>query len=114
MYEYRCKFDGSVDGDTVDVIVDLGFETYRKMRIRMLDIDTPEEGEPGYDEATAFVENWFAREKSAIVRTVKMRKTNNDKKDSFGRYLGRFYHEGTDLSLNKELLRSKLAVPYER
>ena len=43
MYEYRCKILRIVDGDTVDVDVDLGFGTWmHKERVRLLGIDTPE------------------------------------------------------------------------
>ena len=43
MYEYRCKVVRVVDGDTVDVDVDLGFGVWlKKERVRLLGIDTPE------------------------------------------------------------------------
>ena len=43
MYEYNVKIVKVVDGDTVDVDIDLGFGmTYKKQRVRMLGIDTPE------------------------------------------------------------------------
>ena len=43
MYEYRCKVVHIVDGDTVDVDIDLGFGVWmKKQRIRMYGIDTPE------------------------------------------------------------------------
>ena len=43
MYEYRCKVVKIIDGDTVDVDIDLGFGVWlKKERIRMFGIDTPE------------------------------------------------------------------------
>ena len=43
MHEYRCKIIKIVDGDTVDVDIDLGFDIWMKNeRIRLLGIDTPE------------------------------------------------------------------------
>ena len=43
MYEYRCKVSRVVDGDTVDVDIDLGFGVWlHKERVRVLGIDTPE------------------------------------------------------------------------
>ena len=43
MYEYRCKVLRVVDGDTVDVDIDLGFGVWmKKERVRMMGIDTPE------------------------------------------------------------------------
>ena len=44
MYEYRCRIDRVIDGDTVDVDIDLGFGVWmRKERVRILGIDTPED-----------------------------------------------------------------------
>ena len=43
MYEYKCRIDRVIDGDTVDVDIDLGFGLWlRKERVRMYGIDTPE------------------------------------------------------------------------
>ena len=43
MYEYNCELDRVVDGDTVDVNIDLGFGIWlRKERVRVMGIDTPE------------------------------------------------------------------------
>lgn len=116
MFEYYCKLVRVVDGDTVDIAVDLGFQVeVKKMRIRLRGIDTPEEGDPGYQEAIDHVTNWFSWSDRAIVQTVKD-KNETDKKDSFGRYLGTFYPEnGTwGMSLNDELIDRGLAKEYRR
>lgn len=42
MYEYNAKLDRVVDGDTVDALVDLGFDTWKKVRIRMHGMNAPE------------------------------------------------------------------------
>ena len=42
MYEYKCQIDRVVDGDTVDVVLDLGFSILHKARVRLYAIDTPE------------------------------------------------------------------------
>ena len=42
MYEYKAIVDRVVDGDTIDVIIDLGFKTWKKVRVRMEGINTPE------------------------------------------------------------------------
>ena len=42
MYEYKAVVDRVVDGDTIDVIIDLGFSVWKKMRVRMEGINTPE------------------------------------------------------------------------
>ena len=42
MYKYNAKLDRVVDGDTVDALVDLGFDTWKKVRIRMQGMNAPE------------------------------------------------------------------------
>ena len=42
MYEYNAVVEKVVDGDTIDVIIDLGFKTWKKVRVRMEGINTPE------------------------------------------------------------------------
>ena len=42
MYEYNATLDRVIDGDTIDAMVDLGFDTWKKVRIRFLGIDAPE------------------------------------------------------------------------
>ena len=42
MYEYSCTVDRVVDGDTIDVILDLGFDILYRSRVRLYGIDTPE------------------------------------------------------------------------
>jgi micrococcal nuclease len=53
MYEYRAKVDRVIDGDTVDFIVDLGFNVTIKIRGRFAGVDTPERGHPDWSKATA-------------------------------------------------------------
>ncbi len=42
MYEYACTVERVVDGDTIDVTLDLGFDILHKCRVRLYGIDTPE------------------------------------------------------------------------
>jgi micrococcal nuclease len=91
MYEYRAKINTVVDGDTLDVTVDLGFNMRRDIRLRLLDIDTAETYGVDKDtkeykqgiEQTEFVKQWCDvstdTEWPFIIRT--------EKKGSFGRYL---------------------------
>ena len=50
MYEYNCEIKRVVDGDTVDVIIDLGFDIFYKSRVRLYGIDTPESRTRNKDE----------------------------------------------------------------
>ena len=50
MYEYNCQVTRVVDGDTIDVILDLGFKILYKSRVRLFGIDTPESRTRNKDE----------------------------------------------------------------
>ncbi len=109
MWQYRANFVRAVDGDTVDLLVDLGFKIYAKIRVRVVGVDTPERGEDGYREATEFVERWFEQhEGECHIETEKTGK--------YGRWLAKILPPGEvdgDLSLNQALLDSEMGVPYE-
>jgi micrococcal nuclease len=96
-----------VDGDTVDVVLDLGFRLTTTQRLRLLGVDAPERGTTLSREATEFVASWLEEHRgSAWVET---RKT-----DSFGRYLATVHRHLVGLSptLNAALLEAGLASPY--
>lgn len=109
MYEYQATPLNVVDGDTVDLRVDLGFGVYRVDRFRLLGINTPELH--AKDPAERKRAN-DAREKLAlllgtgpvVIQTVK------DKQEKYGRYLARILANGMDV--NAELVHLGLAVPY--
>ena len=90
MYRYRCKVVRVVDGDTVDVDIDLGFGIWmRKQRIRMLGIDTPE------SRTRDKVEKQYGLAAKAFLKkelgTSPILETTKDGKGKFGRILGTFY-----------------------
>ena len=109
MYEYRVKeVVRVIDGDTVDVILDLGFGLFKKERCRVAGVDTPEkrtrnlkEKKLGYD-ATAFAERWFAAEGDIVVKT--------EKDGKYGRLLG-WFHRG-DECFNHKLIDDGFAWTY--
>jgi len=107
---YRIiKIEKVVDGDTIDVMVDLGFGIYHKVRIRLFGIDTPEiygrvteeEKEKGM-KAKEFVEKWLESANELYIKTIK------DKKGKYGRYLGIVFNEKEE-ALNEILLNEGLA-----
>jgi micrococcal nuclease len=105
LYYYKADINNVVDGDTVDALIDLGMSTFSQQRLRLLGIDTPERGEDGFDEARTFmVETVLGRE--VVIKTVK--------KDSFGRWIAEIFRPGQVVSVNKEMLDLKLAVPYRK
>ena len=96
MYEYKCKILRVVDGDTVDVDIDLGFGVWmHKERVRMMGIDTPESRTRDKVEK-AFGLASKARLKELLpigsmqVLKTEIDKSGEDKKGKFGRILGDF------------------------
>lgn len=119
MYEYAVRrVERVVDGDTVDLEIDLGFYQFAVLRFRLLGIDTPEiYGRYATAEGTAakeFVENWFEGkffEGFTVVARTK-------KADSFGRWLVDLYAISSETSeaiyLSDDLLDAGLAKEYRR
>lgn len=69
-----------MDGDTADFEVDLGFRVSMTMRCRLLGIDTPERGQPGYEQSRGALFEMCAGYPLILS-------THKDKQEKFGRYL---------------------------
>jgi micrococcal nuclease len=120
MYDYKCKVVKIVDGDTVDVDIDLGFGVWlKKERVRIMGIDTPE------SRTRDKVEKVFglaakARLKELLgpnpVLRTQISKKGEDMKGKFGRILGDFdvYDATTDAwrPVTKIMIEEHHAVPY--
>jgi micrococcal nuclease len=110
MYEYNCKIVRVVDGDTVDVDIDLGFSHWiHNERIRLYGVDTPECRTRDDEEkaagllAKAFVEDALHVGGTYILSTRE--------KGKFGRYLGVIF-VSDKTSINAALVTEHLAVAY--
>ena len=110
MFEYKCKVTNVVDGDTVDVDIDLGFGVWlRDQRIRLYGIDTPESRtsdpfEKLYGKAaTEFLKKWLDGGDVTI-------KTHKDGRGKFGRILGELWV--FDTNVNKKMIEEHHAVEY--
>ena len=94
MYEYNCKILRVVDGDTVDVDIDLGFGVWmHKERVRIMGIDTPESRTRDIEEKRfGLASKEFVKTKMPIgsmqVLKTEIDKSGKDKKGKFGRVLG--------------------------
>ena len=109
MYEYRCKVVRVVDGDTVDVDIDLGFGVWlRDERVRLYGIDTPESRTRDKIEK---IYGLAAKDylKKAIGKECTLR-TKKDGKGKFGRILGSFIVDGVDI--NQKMIEENMAVAY--
>lgn len=87
MYEYRAVVLKVIDGDTVDLDIDMGLNVHVHERIRLDGINTPESNSKVAEERTAaFAATEFLR---ALLTDPKvMVKTKKDAKEKYGRYLG--------------------------
>lgn len=102
-YRYKARVDKWVDGDTLDLYVDLGFHHYVKTRFRLYGIDTPERGDALWGEASDFAKNAAPVGTDVIIDVFK-------DADKYGRWLVNIHVEGT--SVNDALVAAGLAVPY--
>ena len=121
MYEYRCRVNKVVDGDTVDVDIDLGFGVWlHNERVRIMGIDTPESRtsdavEKVFGEAAKHrVKELLSTGETAILKT-EVDRDGEDAKGKFGRILGDFLFdndEGEEERLTDILIREGHAVAY--
>lgn len=103
VYRYRVvEVRKIVDGDTVDLVLDVGFHLTAALRFRLIGIDAPERGQPGAVEATEFVRAWLATGNITA---------HTRKADSFGRWLADLINEQGE-SLSDAMLFARHAVVY--
>ena len=111
MYTYKCTITRVVDGDTIDVLLDLGFNMLCRKRCRVSYVDTPEtrtrdEREKRYGHMAADRVRELLPEGTKCLIT-----TERDKQGHYGRVLADFHVSDTEM-LSEILLRERLAVPY--
>ena len=111
MYQYKIKkFNRVIDGDTIDVAIDLGFHITLNQRIRLKDIDAAETRTKDLEEkkkgieARLWLEKELAREGEWIIETTK--------EDKYGRILGTLYLIGDSVTVNERMLNEGIAKPY--
>ena len=114
MYEYHVKkVNNVVDGDTIDVDIDLGFDISFSSRVRLAGIDTPEgrtkdkaEKVLGL-EAKEYVKSKIKDAKDIVIKTEKM-----DSSEKYGRILGWLYLDGSTTSVNEQMIAEGYAWGY--
>lgn len=114
MYEYYVrKIENVVDGDTIDVLIDLGFDILFASRVRLAGIDTPEsrtsdKAEKALGlEAKEYLKKLLKDAKSVVIRTEKM-----DSSEKYGRILGWIYVNGESESINNKMISDGYAWGY--
>ena len=110
MYEYRATIRRVVDGDTVDVTLDLGFNILYNSRIRLLGIDTPESRTRDLEEkARGLAAKDRVKELCPVGSSVTLKNTKEGR-GKFGRILGEIFVG--DINVNQQLVSEGHAVEY--
>tara|TARA_Y100001963_G_scaffold143421_1_gene214288 strand:+ start:144 stop:533 length:390 start_codon:yes stop_codon:yes gene_type:complete len=110
MYEYAVKqIVKVVDGDTVDIIIDLGFDLSKKERVRLAGIDTPESRTRDLEEKKLGLEAKEFLERRLLDCVKLIVKTEKDGK--YGRMLGWFYC--SQININTEMVERGYAWEYD-
>jgi micrococcal nuclease len=114
MYEYHVKnLSKVVDGDTIDVDIDLGFDISFSSRVRLAGIDTPEsrttdKAEKALGlEAKEYLKYKLKDAKSIVIKTEKM-----DSSEKYGRILGWIFIDGQEVSVNQQMINDGYAWGY--
>jgi micrococcal nuclease len=114
MYEYFVEeVKNIVDGDTIDVVIDLGFDILFASRVRLAGIDTPESRTKDKAEkvlgleAKEYLKKQLKDAKSVVIRTEKMNSS-----EKYGRILGWVYVNGESESVNNKMINDGYAWGY--
>lgn len=114
IYSYKAYVNRIVDGDTLDLQLDLGFQIYTVVRVRLKGVDTPEiygvkKGSEEYKAgkvASDYVQKWVNAYGPVFVV-----QTEQDK-GKYGRYIAEILTEDLQHNLGQDLLEAGLAEPY--
>jgi micrococcal nuclease len=114
MYEYRVKkVNKIVDGDTIDVDIDLGFAVSFTQRVRLAGIDTPESRTTDLKEKTLGLEvKEKIKKEIAAAKDIVIKTEKPDSSEKYGRILGWLFLDGADVSLNQKLINEGYAWTY--
>lgn len=114
MYEYRVKSVLSVvDGDTIDVDIDLGFDISLTKRVRLAGIDTPESRTTDKAEKALGLEvKELLKKTLKDAKTVVIRTEKPDSTEKYGRILGWLFIDGAEVPFNKTLVATGYAWEY--
>jgi micrococcal nuclease len=114
MYEYHVKkVTNVVDGDTIDVEIDLGFDISFSSRVRLAGIDTPESRTTDKAEkilgleAKEYIKSKIKDAKDVVIKTEKM-----DSSEKYGRILGWVFLDGSKISINEQMIADGYAWGY--
>jgi micrococcal nuclease len=108
-YNFRViEINRVVDGDTIDVTIDLGFDLYKKERVRVAGVDTPEKRTRDDEEKALKLEGAISGDDDLIIRTELVGGMGK-----YGRLLGWLYIGDAELSLNEQMITEGYAWAYD-
>ena len=118
-YNFRVvEINRVLDGDTIDVTIDLGFDLYKKERVRVAGVDTPEKRTRDLEEKALGIDatNWLkdklesaiSGDDDLVIRTELVGGVGK-----YGRLLGWLYIGTDELSLNEQMITEGYAWPYD-
>ena len=118
-YNFRVtKIDKVLDGDTIDVTIDLGFDLYKKERVRIAGVDTPEKRTRNLEEKELGIDatNWLKQQLKEAVDgsddlTIRTELVGGVGK--YGRLLGWLYIGDADVSINERMIEQGYAWAYD-
>lgn len=114
MYEYRVKkVTNVVDGDTIDVDIDLGFNISYSQRVRLAGIDTPESRTSDKAEKVLGLEaKEYLKYKLKDAKLIVVKTELPDSSEKYGRILGWVYVDGNTISVNDQMIEDGYAWGY--
>ena len=118
-YNFRViKIDKVLDGDTIDVTIDLGFDLYKKERVRVAGVDTPEKRTRKLEEMALGIDatNWLKKELEDVLAgddELIVRTELHGGVGKYGRLLGWLYVGDEELSLNEQMITQGYAHAYD-
>ena len=118
-YNFRVtEINRVVDGDTIDVTIDLGFDLYKKERVRIAGIDTPEKRTRDLEEKALGIDatNWMKEQLEEAINGESELTIRTELKGGMGKYgrlLGWLYVGDADISLNEAMIITGYAWAYD-
>jgi len=114
MYEYRVKkITSVVDGDTIDVDIDLGFSVSFSQRVRLAGIDAPESRtKDKFEKSLGLEAKEYLKTKLKDAELVVIKTEKPDSSEKYGRILGWLYVNGDTVSVNDQMIEDGYAWGY--
>ena len=118
-YNFRItEINRVVDGDTIDVTIDLGFDLYKKERVRVAGIDTPEKRTRDLEEKKLGIDatNWLKEQLESTIAgddELSIRTELDGGVGKYGRLLGWLYVGDSNVSLNEQMIEEGYAWAYD-